>query len=91
MFLHEKTGKTASPRSIDAEDAMKKPRKRRRPRVRITLKEEAGRMLLDIGRMVFAGCAVVFLCNTFGLIMVKREIKPDRVKRLARRFIRDGA
>ena len=89
---------------------MKKPKKRRRPRVRTTLKEEVGRMLLDIGRMVFAGiviveilrgqirgidddmlhdilffagCAVVFLCNTFGLIMVKREIKPDKVKRLA--------
>ena len=38
---------------------MKKPRKRRRPRVRTTLKEEAGRMLLDIGRMVFAGIVIV--------------------------------
>ena len=88
---------------------MKKPRKRRKPRARTTLKEEAGRMLLDTGRMVFAGiviveilrgqirgidddmlhdilffagCAVVFVCYAFGLIMVKREIKPDKAKPL---------
>ena len=78
---------------------MKKPRKQ------TTLKEEAGRMLLDTGRIVlagiviveilrgqfkwidedlfhgillYAGGAVVFLCNTFGLFMVKREIKSDK-------------
>jgi hypothetical protein len=38
---------------------MKKSRKRRKPCVRTTLKEEAGRMLLDIGRMVFAGIVIV--------------------------------
>jgi hypothetical protein len=38
---------------------MKKPRKRRKPRARTTLKEEAGGMLLDTGRMVFAGIVIV--------------------------------
>ena len=84
---------------------MKKIKKYRKLRIATTLKEEAGRMLLDIGRMVFAGIviveivrwqirgidedmlhgilliagsAVVVFCNTFGLFMVKREIKTEK-------------
>ena len=78
---------------------MKKPKKQ------TTLKEEAGRMLLDIGRIVLAGIVIVeilrgqikwidedmlhdilliagstivIVCYTFGLFMVKREIKTEK-------------
>ena len=51
MFLREKTGKTASPRSIGAEDAMKKIKKRRQ-KWATTFREDLGKLLLDIGRLV---------------------------------------
>ena len=51
MFLHEKTGKTASPRSIRAEDAMKKIKKP--PKKRTTLREDLGKYLLDLSKLVF--------------------------------------
>jgi hypothetical protein len=50
MFPHEKTGKTASPCSIGAEDAMKI--KKRRQRWATTFREDLGKLLLDIGRLV---------------------------------------
>jgi undecaprenyl pyrophosphate phosphatase UppP len=62
MFLHEKTSKTASPRSIGAEDAMKKEKK---PSTKLaqtkkpakpgnTVREDTGKLLLDIGKLVLA-------------------------------------
>jgi hypothetical protein len=51
MFFHEKASKTASPCSIGAEDAMKKIRKRRQ-KWATTFREDLGKLLLDIGRLV---------------------------------------
>ena len=54
MFLREKTGKTVSPRSIGVEDAIKKQKKppMKTPKKRTTLKEDFGKLLLDIGRLI---------------------------------------
>jgi len=62
MLCREKTGKTASPRSIGAEDAMKKKKK---PSTKLaqtnkpakpgnTVREDTGKLLLDIGKLVLA-------------------------------------
>ena len=65
MLCREKTGKTASPRSIGAEDAMKKIKKppkklssstklTQTSKSKTTIKEDTGKLLLDIGKLVLA-------------------------------------
>jgi hypothetical protein len=62
MFFHEKTSKTASPRSIGAEDVMKKIKKppkklaKKLPPTKsekTTLREDIGKVLIDVGKLIF--------------------------------------
>jgi hypothetical protein len=62
MFLREQTGKTASPRSIGAAGSMKKQKKPSTKLTRTkkpakpgnTVREDTGKLLLDIGKLVLA-------------------------------------
>ena len=81
-------GKIPAPCSKRSMKMKKMPMKKSRKQT--TLKEEAGRMLLDISRMVFAGIVIVEIlrwqseglmriyCMVYFLLMVKREIKTEK-------------
>jgi len=67
MFLREKTGKTAAPCSVCAEDVMKKIKKS--PKKRTTLREDLGKYLLDLHNAAIC-CCVMWSKLVFGSIFL---------------------